>query len=135
MTQSTSSQRKRLYRSFGYCKETEALHVKTVTQNKFETAKGLSIHQADVLLKKLATNWASFDKDNKQHMYVLSLLQQLGWSKTHVRFGTIADLPRLSNFLKSKKSPVPKPLQEMEPDEVSKLISCLDSMLMKSVSK
>lgn len=135
MIKSTTSQRKNLYRLFRYCKDTEAMHIKALTKGKAETAKELTMHQADGLIKKLVTNWAVYDKNSTQHRYVLSLLMQMGWSKPHDVFSVVADMPRLSNFLKSKKSPVPKPLQDMTPAETSKLISCLESMLKKSVAQ
>lgn len=131
MTQSTTSQRRDLYKLFGYCKETEAVHVSELTKGKATTAKELSIHQADQLQKKLVTNWAVFDKNNSQHKYILSLMIQLTWSKIHPLHGEVADMARLSDFLKSKKSPVPKPLQDMDTQETSKLISCLESMITK----
>ncbi len=131
MTQSTTSQRKALYRLFGYCKETEAMHVAHVTEGKSKTAKELTIFQAMELLKKLVTNWAVFDLNSKQHKYILSLLIQLGWTTQHERYGLVSDMARLSDFLKSKKSPVPKPLQDMDTKETSKLISCLESMITK----
>lgn len=132
MTLSTSTQRKDLYKLFGYCKETEALHVSQITQGKGTTAKELTMHQANQLKKKLVTNWAGFKIANKQHSYILSLLRQLGWTQPDPKRGTIADMARLSNFLKSKRSPVPKPLQEMTLHETSKLISCLESMVGKN---
>lgn len=135
MTQSTSSQRKDLYRLFGYCKDAEKMHVQHFTNGKGTTAKDLSMFQANQLKKKLITNWAFFNKDNEQHKYILSLLIQMGWSQQHPKYGEVADMARLSNFLKSKKSPVPKPLPDMSITETSKLISCLESMLTKSLSK
>ena len=128
---STSHQRKDLYRLFGYCKETEAVHVKEITKGKGKTAKDLTMFQASALKKKLVTNWASFKINNKQHRYILSLMHQLGWTKPYDKGGDRPDMARLSDFLKSKKSPVPKPLQEMSAVETSKLISCLESIIEK----
>ncbi|QQV91547.1 hypothetical protein Peternella1_11 [Winogradskyella phage Peternella_1] len=132
MTQSTSQQRRDLYKLFGYCKDAETMHVQHITNGKGKIAKDLSMAQANELKKKLVTNWAKFSITNQQHKYILSLLIQLSWSKQDSKFGEIADMARLSSFLKSKKSPVPKPLQEMSPTETSKLISCLESMVAKS---
>lgn len=137
MTESTTSQRKSLYRLFGYCKETEALHVKAIT-GLYAEAKQLTEEQADKLIKSLSADWAKFDKFNQAHKYILSLLRQLEWVKTHDKYGTVADMPRLSNFLKSKNSPLHpdlKPLQNMNDNETSKLIVCLESMLIKKSSK
>ncbi|MBV7268399.1 hypothetical protein [Winogradskyella luteola] len=128
---STSGQRKSLYRLFGYCKDTEAMHVGEMTNGSAKTAKELTMHQADQLKKKLVTNWAKFNIGNQQHNYILSLMRQLGWTIPNDKHGEVADMARLSNFLKSKKSPVPKPLQQMDTKETSKLISCLESMITK----
>ena len=133
MTKAISSQRKQLYKLFNYCKETEALHVSHITDQEHIAVKELTVFQANNLINDLVTNWAVFNPNNQQHKYIMSLLQQLGWSKTHPKYGTVADMPRLSNFLKSKKSPVLMPLQKMETKDLSKLISCLESMLLKTV--
>ena len=132
MTQSTTSQRRDLYKLFGYCKETEAVHVAELTKGKATTVKELSIHQADVLKRNLTKNWAVFNIENKQHKYILSLMRQLGWTTAHYKYGEVSDMARLSNFLKSKKSPVPKPLQDMGIKETSKIIGCLESMITKN---
>ncbi|MBB4117888.1 hypothetical protein GGR32_000160 [Mesonia hippocampi] len=127
-----SSQRKQLYKLFRYSKETEALHVRHITGCDDKTeAKELTASQAKQLIASLTTHWAYFDKNNQQHSYILSLLRQIGWTKSSERYGIIADMDRLSDFLKSKKSPVPKPLQNMDSTELSTLINCLESILGK----
>lgn len=132
----TTSQRKQLYRLFGYNKETEAVHVRATTGDPGKaTAKDLTASQATELIKTLCTNWAVFNMNNQQHKYILSLLRQMGWTKASERYGTIADMERLSNFLKSNKSPVPKPLQKMSAAETTKLINALESMLGKKWEK
>ncbi|WP_286913088.1 hypothetical protein [Flavobacterium sp. UBA4197] len=73
-------------------------------------------------------NWAIFNPKNKQHKYILSLCIQKGWGVENDRYGEIADLDRLSNWLKSDKSPVRKPLKKMSSLEVSKIISALEIM-------
>lgn len=75
--------------------------------------------------------WGFFDKNNLQHKAVLSQLRQLQWTTTSKRWGEVADINRLSDFLKSERSPVQKPLTKMEPEEVSKIIECLKSMVTK----
>src|SRR5690606_20818993 len=122
------------YRLFWYCKDTEAVHVKALTGNMYAEAKELTEAQAAKLINSLQVNWAVVDKYNQQHKYILSLLMQIGWRKQSDRYGTVADLNRLSDFLKSKKSPLNphlKPLQDMDHKETSKLISCFESMLTK----
>lgn len=75
--------------------------------------------------------WGLFDKDNKQHRTILSQLRQLQWVVPNERRGEIPDLNRLSEFLKSDKSPINKPLTDMTPQELSKIISCFDSIINK----
>lgn len=133
MTKTTTSQRKQLYKLFGYNKETEAMHVQHITQDASKTtASDLTINQATKLIGNLTTHWGKFNFNNRQHKYILSLLRQMGWTKTSDKHGVVADIERLSTFLKSNKSPVPKPLLKMSPDETTKLINCLESILYKS---
>ncbi len=86
------------------------------------------------LKKKKSTNWAFFDKKNKAHMNILSQLRQLGWTKPHDKYGEVADLERLSNWLKSDKSPVNQRLRDMNKQEVSKIICALEEMTAKAHS-
>lgn len=129
-----SSQRKQLYKLMRYDKELEALMVQEITKDENKkSAKDLSITQAQGLIKSLTTHWARFRKDKKQHMYILSLLRQMGWTERSERYGIIADMDRLSDFLKSKKSPINKPLQDMDTTELQTLINCFESMLGKKM--
>lgn len=75
--------------------------------------------------------WGLFDNKNQQHRTVLSRLRTLQWVVPSEKWGEIPDINRLSEFLKSDKSPVNKPLKDMEEKEVSKIIACLDSMITK----
>ncbi|MDB0601101.1 hypothetical protein PL373_08065 [Tenacibaculum maritimum] len=43
--------------------------------------------------------YAFFDKNNEQHKYILSLCQQLGWTKDHPKWGKVSDLERLGRFI------------------------------------
>lgn len=74
-------------------------------------------------------NWAIFDKNNTQHKTILSLLRQAQWVVSHPRHGEVADLTRLSSFLKSDKSPIKKPLKAMTDKETSKLIQALKGIV------
>ena len=76
-----------------------------------------------------AKSWASFDKNNRAHLNILSLCRQAQWTKPHERYGEVADLNRLQSFLKSDKSPVKKPLMEMSKQEVSKIITALEGIV------
>jgi hypothetical protein len=74
-------------------------------------------------------NWALFDKSNQQHKTLLSLLRQAQWTIPNEKWGEVADLARLSNFLKSDKSPVNMPLKKMKPSEVSKIIEAFKGIV------
>lgn len=74
-------------------------------------------------------NWGLFDKNNHQHKTILSLMRQAQWTAPSEKWGEVADLSRLSDFLKSDKSPVKKPLKKMEPWEVSKIIEALKGIV------
>lgn len=124
------SQRKILYRIFDNNSETEAVHVQQITGDKTKKKVGdLSIAEATQLISFLTTNWAYFDKHNRKHSTILSLCHQLAWVQdANPKF---VDLQRLSEWLKSFRSPVNKPLQQMDTKELSKVISALQGMLTK----
>lgn len=79
-------------------------------------------------------NWARFDKTKPRHKIILSLCRQAQWTMANDKHGEVADLERLSNFIKSEKSPVRKPLMEMTSTEVEKIIMAL-SGIVKSIYK
>ena len=101
------------------------------------SVKDLTFDQANELIDRLGgrmfsdDNWGLFDKNNRQQRYVISLLYQLGWVRSHYLHGYIPDLHHLSNWLKSSRSPVRKPLKSMTSKELTKIISALESMLEK----
>jgi hypothetical protein len=74
-------------------------------------------------------NWGLFDKNNQQHKTLLSLLRQAQWTIPNKRWGEVADLERLSKFLKSDKAPVNMPLKKMLPSEVSKIIEAFKGIV------
>lgn len=76
-------------------------------------------------------NWGFFDKDNQQHRTILSQLRSLDWVTQTDNNRQFPDILRLSDFLKSDKSPINKPLKRMTQQELSKIISCFDSMINK----
>jgi hypothetical protein len=67
--------------------------------------------------------------NNQQHKTILSLLRQAQWVVPNGKWGEVPDINRLSEFLKSDKSPVNKPLKKMEPLEVSKIIEALKGIV------
>ena len=105
--------------------------VKTAKPPVIYTGSGSAIDNYNSPAPENHDHWGLFDKDNNQHKAVLSQLRQMQWTVKSERWGEVADIERLSNFLQSDKSPVKKPLKKMEPKEVSKIIECLKSMLIK----
>ncbi|PIV17555.1 MAG: hypothetical protein COS42_04200, partial [Flavobacteriales bacterium CG03_land_8_20_14_0_80_35_15] len=72
---------------------------------------------------------ALFDATNGAHRNILSLCMQLRWQVYNAdKQAYYADLYRLSEWLKSKKSPVKKPLKQMVKLELSKIIYALEKM-------
>lgn len=97
-------------------------------EREVNSTKELSKVEADELLYFLNTgktknyDWGFFDNQNQKHRTILSLMRQAQWVVPNERHGEVPDLERLSNFLKSPKSPVNKPLRSMNPKELSKII-------------
>lgn len=97
----------------------------------------LLFEQANMILVKLGKkphkpeNWAVFDKNNKAHRTILSLCIQMGMSKESGRYGKVADLDALNEWLHSARCPVQKPLKKMEKIELSKVIGALSAMTKK----
>lgn len=77
-------------------------------------------------------NWGAFDSNNKQHRTLMALCRNRQWVKPDDKHpsGEVADMDgAFSDFLKSKYSPVRKPLIEMKPQEVSKIIVALSGIV------
>ncbi|HZW63610.1 MAG TPA: hypothetical protein VFF15_08220 [Flavobacteriaceae bacterium] len=118
-------------------KELKQVLVQQVTGDEAKTSTNDLTHaQANQIISKLGgkpfyyDNWALFDKNNKQHLNILSLAMQYGWSIPHPTRGEIADLGRLSEWLKhDKKCPVHNKLINMMPNELSKIIHALEQMI------
>jgi len=85
-------------------------------------------------IAEASENWASFDKENKQHLTILAQMRTAQWVTSNEKYGEVPDLARLSDFLKSEKSPINKPLKKMEPWEVSKVIEAFKGIV-KSIYK
>ena len=79
-------------------------------------------------------NWATFDKSNQKHRVILSCMYQAQWTVPSDKYGEIPDMERLSNFLKSDRSPVKKALKDMQPFELEKVIAALNGII-KSIHK
>lgn len=72
-------------------------------------------------------NWGFFDNSKAQHRKVISTLYQLGWTNQDKK----PNLERLSQWLKSSRSPVNKPINWMSKAELTKTINALEQMLTK----
>jgi hypothetical protein len=102
---------------------------------ELETSKDLTQYEAMDVIQFLKTgeqpnnkSWGYFDLKNSQHMSIYSKCITYGWSE--IKNGkVIADLNRLGGWLKSFRSPVQKPLSEMEPKELTKVINALNGMI------
>lgn len=80
--------------------------------------------------EKKEENWAIFDKTNTKHLRLLSLCRQANWTTKHQTYGEVADLERLSNWLKSEKCPVRKPLKKMcNVSELPKVIKAFQGVV------
>ncbi len=103
------------------------------------STKSLTFDEANTIIENYGgkpfkyDNWAFFDGKNIRHRKILSLCLDLEWSVYNTdKKRHFADLHRLSEFLKSKKSPVQKPLKKMNPEELSKVIHALEQIFTKS---
>lgn len=75
------------------------------------------------------SNWGLFDKENKKHLTILAQMRTAQWVVPNEKYGEVPDLERLSDFLKSEKSPINKPLKKMQPWEVSKIIEAFKGIV------
>ena len=78
--------------------------------------------------------WSAFDKTNPKHKLILSLCRQANWTVSNAKYGEVADLNRLDNWLKSDKAPVNKPLKKQDQKEIQKTIAALGEIV-KSIYK
>jgi hypothetical protein len=101
--------------------------LKSITQA--EAKKIIMAQEGSIPVNQPTENWAVFDKNKPKHKVILSLLYQMQWVKPSEKWGEVPDLERLSNFLKSDKSPVKKKLKDMEPLELEKLIKALNGII------
>lgn len=97
----------------------------------FDEANTILVQQGSAPHK--AENWAHFDHSNGKHKKILSLCYEANWVK-YERGRQFADTDRLNVWLHSAKCPVKKPLREMTPQELEKIIKSLENIV-KSVWK
>jgi len=99
----------------------------TADVNKTST-NDLTFDQANMILKQLNVKvhtsvkdpYEEFDAKNTQHKRIMAQLYTIGWTKM-VKGREVPDFVPFANWLKTK-SPVKKPLKEMTPRQVSKVI-------------
>lgn len=134
----TTKQINRIMHNCGYNTDIKDELVQWVTDDVARTSlRSITAEQANRIIAaqegsvepKPDTSWSKFDKSNVKHRKILSLLIQAGWSTQHPTYGAVADLERFSNFLKSDKSPVKKPLKSMSSEEVEKIIIALNGIV------
>jgi len=135
MQVATKDQKLAIRRNSGFKEDIKSEWVQWVKQDvsktslndlTFEEANTILVQQGDKPHK--GENWAWFDKNNGKHKKVLSLLHEAGLT-VQSKGQKVADTDWLSNFLKSAKSPVKKPLKEMANFELEKLIKSLENIV------
>jgi len=127
---------KRIMQDFAYQVETKNEYVQWVTGDVNRTslksinqAQAIRIMQRQNGIEPQEENWGLFDKENKQHARIQANLIIAKILVKNIRWGEVADmLGWFNRFLKSKYSPVKKPLKQMTPEEVSKIIVALDGV-------
>jgi hypothetical protein len=136
----TADQIKTIMQNCSYDQKQKQKWVKWVTKDQAaESLRTLSFKQAERIIFAIKEqkagavfyyeNWGAFKSHKPSHRLILSLLHQIGWVTTGPDLKDVVDLERFSNFLKSSKSPVNKPLQFMNTQETSKVIIALKGIL------
>lgn len=102
--------------------------------SKYST-KDLTFEQANALIvdlggKPVYNEWAGFNSNKDSHRYILSLLQHAGWVRYDKQLKRhVADMNRFGQWLQGDNSPVKKPLNKQEKEEISKTIVALEGVL------
>ena len=121
----------------------ERLHfVSTFLNRKVATTKDLTSIEAIELIHYLDTgdykksNWGYFDKDKfpSERKLLWSYLHQCDWTVENTTHGNVPDTERLSDFLKSNKSPVNKPLKSFDKNDWEKVLLVFE-MIVKHSNK
>lgn len=139
--ESSKAQRQYIHKLCRYDKEAKEEAVAALTGGRTDSTSSMTFNEANHLIKRLGgtplpyDNWALFNNKKASHKLILSLAIQLQWSVWNDKYGAIADLERISEWLKSNKSPVNKPLMNMSPEEVSKIIVAFENMIKKRYKK
>lgn len=78
--------------------------------------------------------FATFSLGNKQHMYILSMCQEYGWTVyDQTRGRTIADLNKLGKWIRNS-SQCKKPLQQQNKQELQATVYAFEQMVSKHFS-
>lgn len=123
----------------GLCKHNEDVKkqaVLSISNGRTHSITALTSSEAYQLINKLKPDTQipkhlQFDRSNSKHKYIISLCHQLGWTKPSKKWGKIANLETLHNWLISKRSPVNKCLMDIPYVELSKVIYALEQILEK----
>lgn len=78
-------------------------------------------------------NWGAFTAkkpDPAKRKKLFSLLHQAKWTIDNLKYGKVPDLERLSDFLKSEKSPVNKKLVDMDTNDMKKIIGAFNGIVL-----
>lgn len=80
-----------------------------------------------------AEKYALFDKNNTQHMYLLSMCRQIGWTRYNAKLGKqVADLNALGAWL-AKYGYFKKPLKKYNAKELPTLITQFEGVVKHGV--
>lgn len=136
MIPATKDQKFAIRKNCGYNEDIKCEWVQWSTGDSSKTSlNDLSFDQANKIIIQqggnphIPDNWAIFDNNNPKHRLLMSLMRTAQWVVPHHRFGEVADMKRLSEWLQSPKSPITKPLQMMEPEEVEKIIKAFKGIV------
>lgn len=136
---STKAQRQLIMGLCRYNVEHKASAVLSISNGRTESLSELFSSEAHRLIKRLQGEKQStatprhlqFDLSNSKHRYILSLCQQLGWSKQTKKHTSVADMEKLNNWLLSERSPVKQCLMDIPYVQLSKVVYALEQIQVK----
>lgn len=136
---STKAQRQMIMGLCQYNIEHKASAALSISNGRTESLSELFSSEASRLIKRLkgektthsTPRHLQFDLSNSKHRKILSICQQLGWSKKGQRQSSIADMEKLNSWLMSKRSPVQKCLMDIDYVSLSKIIHALEQIQLK----
>jgi len=130
----TKAQKLAIRRNSGFNEYVKSELVQWVKKDDAKTSLNeLTFEEANLILMKqgdkihAAEKWANFNKNNAKHLLILSLLYQAQWVCNY-QGKEVPDLDRLSKWLQTK-SPVKKPLNKMNENEIEKVIYAVTNIV------